>query len=151
MTAGGRYVVNEWLWHDLSGDNGIELQERAVAFLLAFVQSPDLIVVVQGSPFDSKAWGFCCYTDVRRRSIARLFKSLRLDSLKCRILHAEALPELPENLAAKAKPDDHYLIQAAIAVDGSVIITTDEPLKSVLDLATIGAILRDPFLDDYLR
>jgi hypothetical protein len=58
----------------------------------------------------------------------------------------EAVAALPEELAAAAKPDDHYLIQAQLAVDGAIVVTTDNPLREALDSADLPCISREEFL-----
>jgi len=47
------WVVNEWLLHDLRGDNGQERQMEADRFLDTVIHRCDVIVFVMGSPFQA--------------------------------------------------------------------------------------------------
>jgi hypothetical protein len=48
------------------------------------------------------------------------------------------------------KDDDQYLIRAQLKVPDSIIVTTDTPLKTVLDLAAQACEFRQNFVRRYL-
>lgn len=151
MTEGARYVINEWLWADLSRQNGPENRTEALRFLEVLLTRPDRVIIVIGSAFDEKAWRMCKSGDLVLRELGKFFvRGIRQDQLKCQLLRQEELSSLPGSLATMVKPDDQYLVQAALAVPCSVIITGDRPLKKVLDDAGIPCELRDRFLQTFL-
>ncbi len=71
------------------------------------------------------------------------------DATKCNKL--SGLAELTGDLAGKCNLDDHYLLQAYIAVGDGLIITTDGPLLAVLSDLKWSALHRDAWLEEYLK
>jgi len=141
------FVINEWLWADLSGDNGRDRQLAAVSLIGHLAVSEHRIVVIEGSQFDRKAWNLCKSTDALVvRSVVAFVKDIRQNSDRCLILRAEAAPALPDELAAGIKPDDHYLIQAQLAVEKAILVTTDNPLREALARTGLSCISREEFL-----
>ena len=141
-------MLNEWLWSDVSGERGEANQAETGRFLEAFLQSGDRVVVVRGSAFDTKAWKQCKSLDSRALLLARRFvRSIRFDPDKCLLLESTALPALPKELTRPVNVDDHYLVQAQLAVPGSVVVTTDSALRQVL----LGHGLRCEDRDAFLR
>lgn len=53
---------------------------------------------------------------------------------------------LPRGTPGRVKPDDRYLVQAQMAVDGSTIVTHDNPLQQALGRAGRRYISREEFL-----
>ncbi len=142
------FVINEWLWHDLAGDNGRDRQLQAVNLIENLVASEHQIVVIQGSRFDQKAWSLCNHANqLVVGSVVAFVNSIRLNSDRCRILNPSEVGALPEHLTVAIKPDDHYLIQAQLAVDGATVVTTDNPLRRALENAGLSCVSRDEFLD----
>ncbi|MFZ0761906.1 MAG: hypothetical protein WAM69_18320 [Candidatus Sulfotelmatobacter sp.] len=144
------FVINEWLWADLSGENGRGHQLKTVTLIENLVQSNHQIVVIEGSQFDRKAWSLCKSTNhMVVQAVVAFVVNIRQNSDRCLILKPQAATALPAELAAAIKPDDHYLIQAQFAVEGAIIVTTDAPLRQVLDRAGLPCIFREEFLDNY--
>jgi len=42
-----KFVINEWLWHDAAGDNGLEGQRRALRAITWLAGSDNQIVVIE--------------------------------------------------------------------------------------------------------
>jgi hypothetical protein len=145
------FVVNEWLWADLSGANGVLSQREAFKFVERFPSTQHQIVVIEGSAFDQKAWALCKNNNPIVQRIAAVYvTALRQDQDRCLILAAGSVNPLPHELAAVIKPDDRYLVEAQLSVPGSILVTTDNPLREVLGRAGIKSISRDEFLEAYL-
>jgi hypothetical protein len=143
------YVLNEWIWADALGENGRSHQIEALQVLEGLDRGPDSIVVVNGSRFHAKAWKLCSATTPPARQIGRDFKMKFLyNSLKCRLLDETELAEIPSSLQG-VKPDDRYLVRAQLTVPGSIIVTTDAPLKTILDAASIPCEHREQFVSRY--
>jgi hypothetical protein len=145
------FVINEWLWSDLSGDNGLQAQREAFRVIERLPTSEHRIVVVENSPFDRKGWYLCRGDNpmvVQR--IGGVYKdSVRLNSDRCLILKGEAVANLSEGLAAAINPDDHYLVQAQLTVDGAILVTTDADLCTAVINAGLNCMSREEFLDTY--
>lgn len=145
------FVINEWLWADLSGANSRGHQIEAISLIEHLVTCDHQIVVIEGSEFDRKAWNLCKSTDTLVvKSVVAFVKDIRQNSDRCLILRPEAAAPLPDGLAAEIKPDDRYLIQAQLAVAGAIIVTTDGPLREALHRFGLGCITREEFLDTLL-
>jgi hypothetical protein len=119
-------VINEWLPHDIKGDNGLLAQQRAGFFLEAIRGGNNRIIVLRESKWEAKVWQLWKENDTRIQLLSKLlFLSILIDPLKCRHLRPDEVQPLPANLAGQVPPDDTYLFQAALAEGAKTIITTD--------------------------
>jgi hypothetical protein len=145
------FVINEWLWADLSGGNGREAQRQSFGVIEKLAASDHQIVIIEGSAFDQKAWGLCRNDSpmIVQRMAGVYVTSIRQNSDRCRILKVEELIALPEDLAATIKVDDHYLAQAQLSVDGAILITSDRPLREALANASLRCLSREEFLSTF--
>lgn len=144
------FVINEWLWEDSSGTNGVEFQREALRFITKLGASEHQILVIEGSRFDQKAWSLCKGTSLTVRTIVRAFLlSVRHITERCRLIKPEAVVVLPEELASTTNPDDHYLLQAQLAVPGAILVTTDCPLRDAACRAGLICLSREEFLRTY--
>ena len=153
------FIINEWLLHDLLGDNGEKAQEESSQFLDAFIQQADGIIVLASSPWMDKAGHLMAQSTLPLRRISqRLQRGILRDSQQCRILQQEELRELPaelRNLLSEGKidSDDEYLLQiwcsAPVAVN--CLVTTDTRLRQALaeHYPGIRTVHRDEFLANY--
>ena len=139
-------ILDEWVWHDLEGENGKPHQIETYTFLRALQSGSDhSLLLVAGSAFEAKSLRFSTHTDVLRREMSRLWRlGIRFNSNKLRIL--KDLSPLPEDLASLVKLDDHYIVQAALAEPEALVVTTDLDLSAVLQGKSMQCILRDSFL-----
>ena len=145
------FVINEWLWADLSGGNGPQRQREAFNVIDKLPKSHHQIVVIEGSPFDQKAWNLCKSTNpmLVQRIAGAYVANLRQDSDRCLLLRPSALPNLPQQLASATNIDDHYLVQAELAVTGAILVTTDGDLCQAVKQAGLACISREQFLSTY--
>jgi len=146
------FVINEWLWADLSGANGPQAQREAFTVIEKLTVSDHQIVVIEGSAFDQKAWNLCKSTNpmIVQRIAGAYVANLRQNSDRCVILKPEALPCVPGELASVTNQDDHYLIQAQLSVEDAILVTTDGDLCYAVKHAGLACLSREQFLTTYL-
>lgn len=144
------FVINEWLWADLSGSNGLQLQREAFSIIEKLPASDHRIVVIEGSAFDQKAWTLCGNSNrmIVQQMAGRYVKDVRKSS-RCLTLKPDTVPDLPEELASATKADDHYLLQAQLTVKGAILVTTDAPLREAVVKAGLSCLSREEFLRRY--
>ena len=144
------FVINEWLWADSAGDNGPQAQRGTFNVIGTLAKSTHQIILIEGSAFDRKAWSICKSSERIISGIARAFVlGLRQNSDRCLILKAENAVALPEALTQAIKTEDHYLLQAQLAVPGAILVTTDGPLREVVTGAGMPCLWRQEFLLQY--
>jgi len=147
-------VLNEWVIHDLRGENGSLAQRQSAEFLQLFQRSADHIVVLRRSPWTTKAFNLMTVSTPPVRILSKfLHLSILQDSLKCRYVEAEEIQPLPWDLAEQIPNDDAYLFQTALAVVAPIIVTSDVRLiERVATLARERGVQmrqRDEFLAGY--
>ncbi|MGH7772227.1 MAG: hypothetical protein ACREQA_08300 [Candidatus Binatia bacterium] len=146
------FVIDEWLLHDLAGQNGKDAQEEAGNFLRKLKEKCDKIVVLRGSPWAQKAYGLMTQPDPLISKLSKyLHVAILLNSQKCRLLSSDDLRELPDNLKNLVPADDLYLVEIFDSANAKALVTTDKTLYQSLSTAQIINIrLRDDFLKEYL-
>jgi hypothetical protein len=147
----GVFVINEWLWADLSGSNGREGQLRGFDVIEKLAKSDHQIVIIEGSAFDQKAWNLCGNNNpmVVRRMAGVYVASIRQNSDRCLILKPDVLAALPTHLVTTIKDDDHYLVRAQLGVPNAVLVTTDNDLREIVLRDGLSCLLRDEFIATY--
>ena len=142
------FVINEWLWADLSGSNGLQAQRESFSFIECFPSVEHQIVIIEGSAFDRKAWNLCRNDNpmVVQRIAGAYITSIRQNSDRCLILKPEVIVPLSAELVRTVKPDDHYLVQALMSAAGSILVTTDAPLRQIVTDVGLNSMSRDEFL-----
>lgn len=65
------WVVDEWLLHDLKGDNGPKRQKEANLFLDKLLSQCDVIVFVEKSVWAKKAYELMDCIDLTRRLLSK--------------------------------------------------------------------------------
>jgi hypothetical protein len=145
-------VVNEWIFHDIKGENGPHAQRRIQMFLEAFRKSPFRMVVMRDSPWSSKAKRIMKEADAKVQVMSKfLHLAILIDPEKCTYLEADNVGPLPPELAEQIPADDAYLFQTALDGDASTIVTTDIRLVGVAASAGQFGIriqLRDDFFNE---
>jgi hypothetical protein len=127
------YVLNEWLWHDCFGDNGDARTIETIDAMVSFIKGSDRLLVVRDSPFFGKWAALSKSPDLLRSRFAGVFKTRLLwDDLRCLLFNSEDLPGLPDALRARIKDDDSYLVRLLLKQNGSILVTTDVPLRHAL-------------------
>ena len=90
-------VINEWLFHDLQGDNQSEAQIEAVEFLQKLIDGPDQVAVLRDSAWINKAYQLMKHYDPVVLTLARLLNlSLLSDQKNCRFVELSEVSPLPE-------------------------------------------------------
>ena len=141
------FIIDEWLWSDLNGDNGEQKQKEAFSFLETLYKKCDKIAVAKSSKFQQKEWNFSkSATDLIKRKIVKFYwQSIRWNFLKYEEIDIEREEIVViENI----DPDDIYLIKTHYKTKAS-IITTDNKLINALRSKNIPCKQRDQFLQDY--
>ena len=149
-----RLVFDEWVWADLNGENGEEAQRKTFLLLEAVFKKCDQLVTVQGSPFLHKYHDMAKQARMGdpRRTIVRVFKVQFLENFeKLHLFQECSLPALPTELEHKVKEDDKYLVRAYLAGKADLLVTTDNPLMTVLNEYGIRCRDRNTFISDYLE
>jgi len=146
------FVINEWLPEDSSGVNGVQAQRDAFELLAMLVRSNHQIVVLDGTSFVDKFWKLCKSSNIAVTGIVKLYHlSLRQNLDRCRTLKPEEVAAIPPHLANETNADDHYLLETQLAVPGAILVTTDGALREAVIRAGYPCLLREDFLDQYLR
>lgn len=141
-------VINEWIFHDIKGENGLDFQQQAETFLQTFIERPGQIIVLKGSKWTAKAWQLWEVRDTRIQVLSKLlYLGVLIDPLKCRYLNPDDVSPLPDDLAAQIPHDDAYLFQTAIAGGASQIVTSDERLVAMVTNAERHGIRLRPRAD----
>ena len=141
------YILNEWFWEDICGNNTLSDQQKVVRFLNLLLTTTDRIVIIIGSKFDKKAW-YACREE--QHGVGKSFLlGIRQDLSRCKLLKESEVPIFPDELKNKVKDDDYYLVQAALAVPNSIIVTTDNPLITSMRETGIPCIHRDELYNQF--
>lgn len=144
------FIINEWIWSDISGANGDQGKGRAVEFLDRFLHSSHQVVIVLGSAFDKKAWELCRSQEAISARIAKLFVvQIRQNESHGLLVDLGTLHPIPDDLVSRVKDDDHYLVRALVTIENVTLVTSDSPLRSVLTEYGMSAISREEFYATY--
>jgi hypothetical protein len=147
----GNFILDEWLWADLCGENGPEKQLESEKFLAAIYEICDRIIHVKSSQFEAKALKFLRHSDSRRRKIAKFYAANFLYNFKkSELLDQEQCKPLPDHLSNVIDLDDTYIVQAHLALPDTIIITTDTQLMYDCTQNSIPCKHRDEFVHNYL-
>ena len=146
-------VINEWLFHDATGENGQSAQRETERFLRQFAQSEDKFAVLWGSPWIEKSHDLMTHRDIRVESLSTLLQSLIWALDKCLVLQPDDVTDAAPHDAIEAAPEeDIYLIQTYYAAGADLLITTDEGLLTAFSSRQdVEIIHRDAFLNNYLN
>lgn len=146
------YVLNEWLFHDLRGDNGTIAQKETAAFLLTFVENSDYTAVIRGSKWTNKAYGLVKCPDQTVKHFGKIIiGSIISVPTKCHLFDRDEIPVLPTEMVDLIPADDHYLFELSIHLGHIPIITTDRRLISSIREHDLPFTLefRNDFLSKY--
>ena len=143
-------IIDEWLWHDLIGENGKDKQKEGFVFLKCIFKICDKIAIMEKSPFIKKFWHFLKNNALSPEMI-KLFKNCFLfNSDKCRLVDYTSKYTL-EGI----KPDDLYLYNLCHVLEREsneyIVITTDKPLIESFRKRGLKTKHRDEFLKSYFR
>lgn len=148
-------VIDEWLFHDLLGENKIENQAQTLHFLVKLLTICDRIVIVEDSPFQKKTVLLIKRSEnnLGLKGISQFFNSsIVMNSSKTLFLRKDDIKPLPSHLAKLVPIDDQYLFQAQLKVEGSFILTTDGRWSNkLLKQKLVRVKMRDQFITEYLK
>jgi predicted nucleic acid-binding protein len=143
-------VLDEWVIHDLKGENGPHRRQEADLFLDRIRERCERVAVLSDSPWIRKAKRLMKETDSLTRQASRKLHGLILrDQNKTQYVDELGFQEIP----FPVPPDDQYLVQTYIAANADVLVTSDQRLFEALqapDCAGINVVLRNGFLRQYL-
>jgi len=147
-------VLNEWVFHDLRGDNGVPRQLEAAEFLTSFVHTTEQIAVARPSPWTRKAFQLMTISAPPVRIFSQILHlAILQDPLRCQYLEADSLVPVPQDLAEVVPNDDIYLFRTALTANAGKIVTSDERLIATAGTAAlangISLELRDDFLANH--
>ena len=143
-------VLNEWVFHDLWGDNGGRRQQETVQFLISLVQSEDTLIVPNERRWVSKANSLMRFSDARRRAISKVFRSLYDDSERALRVRPEGDEVIPSGLLPLLPEEDVYLVSSYLSANADVLVTTDDDLhEALVDSDLVTCRMRDGFLAGY--
>ncbi|MDW8131379.1 MAG: hypothetical protein RMI94_12585 [Bryobacterales bacterium] len=148
--AVAKFVLDEWLWADLGGENGPARQKESLCLLLTLCRKCDRIVVPLGTPFVQKFWALSerASPGDPLRAVVKLFRQRFLEnSEKSLQLSLEPLGEPP----IEVDPEDRYLVQALLVSSADALVTTDGRLIELVRSRHRPALHRDEFLAEYLE
>jgi len=147
-------VLNEWIIHDLKGDNGLDSRLESASFLQSLREGAETIVVLMQSPWMAKAYQLTREETPAVRILSKfLHLAILMDPLKCHYVDPEEIQPLPKDLAVEVPMDDVYLFQTALAGHAEIIVTSDERLIDRVRSAPrrgIQLARRDDFLRRHL-
>ena len=89
-------VINEWIFEDLTGENGLGKFKEAAEFVVKLNRSDDKVVVPVKLRWRKKANRARTAADPIRREAGRLFVDLFWDLSKGIILNADDIPVTPQ-------------------------------------------------------
>ena len=144
-------VINEWLFHDLQGDNGPRTQLESARFLEELKRRKDRLVVPTEGRWMEKAMGQMSHNDPRRRTLSKLLQSVLNSQVFSEWHVLQGLSEVSNDLIAITPPEDLYLVQVYLSAEADLLVTTDQPLHDALSRRPeVEISFRDEFLAAYL-
>ena len=144
-------VFNEWIFHDLWGQNGEQRQQETAQVLIKLENTRDRFVVPNEFRWVNKANRLMEFTDARRRRISKVFRSLYDDLERVVKIRPEVAEITPRELRARLPEKDVYLVSAYLTANADVLVTTDVPLHDSLAESEVSCQMREDFLAEYLR
>ena len=156
-------ILDEWIIHDLQGDNGEEKQKESYKFLEKIKEKCDKICWIEGSKFSKKFYDFYEFVGKKlfgpelRGKIALLEGSFHYNPQKVESIRLYELNIIEvqkyNHIFKDINPDDHYLIKAYFYLRQKniepIIITTDKKLIETLREHNISIQHRDDFIRTY--
>ena len=150
MTKTILLVLNEWVFHDLLGENGPDAFRETARFLLAFKGSEDKLVVPSEERWNGKAHQLMSMTDPLRRQVSRLFHSLLRDPARSIRVNTDEMTSASRDSYDWVPSEDTYLVLAYESTGADVLVTTDEKLaQAISEHNDVNCRMRDDFLPEY--
>ena len=143
-------VLNEWVFHDLLGENGPDAFRETAGFLLAFKSSEDKLVVPSEERWNGKAHQLMSMTDPLRRQVSQLFHSLLRDPARSIRVNTDEMTSEYRESYDWVPSEDTYLVLAYDSSGADALVTTDQGLAQAVDEHDgVNYRMRDEFLSEY--
>ncbi|MCL4557980.1 MAG: hypothetical protein M1491_05020 [Deltaproteobacteria bacterium] len=144
-------IIDEWLWSDLSGENGEQKLKETFLFLDCLYKKCDKVATIRGSKYEEKFFNFCKHSDNISRKIIKYYKDcIFYNSQKYIAAAEEECQQFAEDDLSNVKDDDRYLVKLCFKLH-CTFITTDKPLLNTLKAQKIQCEHRDSFLEEYIK
>ena len=144
-------VINEWIFHDLLGENGPEAYEATEDFVNRLFQATDWIVMPNEQRWKRKAYQLMTSATPELRQVSQLFHMLLRDSNRCIIVNPDDIPPASQGTYDWVPSKDVYLIEACDATKADLLVTTDQTLfDRVTERGVVHCQMRDDFLSSYV-
>ena len=142
-------VLDEWVFHDLQGNNKDERRRPTWAFMDAFETSGDKLVIPNEARWLQKAHGLTLMREPEGKLIGKLISRILWNPRIA--IRFEPNPALVTGDLRRETPrKDIYLVEAYLSAGADMLVTTDGGLRSALaDFSVVECRLRDEFLAGY--
>jgi hypothetical protein len=156
-------ILDEWIIHDLQGDNGSEKQKESFEFLEKIKEKCDKISWIKDSKFSHKYYKLCKFCgeiyydpELREKIIFIndyfIYNPQKVESITLDELNIEF--EEYSHILKDINPDDHYIVKAYFYLkrkinEEPIIITTDTKLAKKLRDLGVQVDFRDNFMLNY--
>lgn len=145
------FVIDEWLFHDLLGENGETAQAESFNFLKTLVEKCDKIASLKGSRWMEK---ICDLMRNPNPIIIRISKYFILNIIRnsLKFIMLTNCEVIPEDLIKLIPNDDLYLFQIYFSIPADAMITTDRRLYGLINNEeySITLLMRDQFMEQYI-
>ena len=143
-------VINEWIFHDLLGENGEEKFRETARFVIRLHDSDDKIVEPNEERWRMKALQLETVSDLGQRDVCQIFLRLFYDSDRTIRLHTGDDPAPSDGSYDWAPHKDIYLVEACDTTNADLLITTNETLfDKVSEHGQFNCQMREDFLTGY--
>lgn len=130
-----RVVLNEWILHDLTGENGPQPQVESRDVLDWLELGAARLLVLKGSPWAAKAQALLSSVRPELRLLGRQL-NLRIlrDSRVSTLLDPYSITPTPAEWLVGVPGDDAYLVATYYAGKGTLLVSHDAKLVSALQI-----------------
>ena len=143
-------VLNEWIFHDLLGENGPDAFRGTAAFMARLDDSDDKVVMPTEERWRRKAYQLMTATSPAQRQVSKLLHSLLRNTDRCIRFLPTDVPMSSQGSYNWAPSEDVYLIEAYVASNADLLVTTDETLfEKAAENGQFTCQMRDDFLAGY--
>ena len=144
-------VLNEWVFHDLLRENGVQAFLETSAFLSSFCDSKHRLIVPDEPRWHDKANQLTLLVDAAGRQASKSFHLLLRDIDRAVSIHSEDMQPLMTSLPDNIPAEDVYLVLAYLVGNADLLVTTDRGLFDALAAEdSINCQMRDDFLTAYV-
>lgn len=130
------FIIDEWLYHYLSGTEGNQKRMLAIDFVFAIIQKKDRVLVLRESAFHKKYMRLI-QGNPNNDTVENIIKDVLIKGFDLNVdtityLNQSQVSEVSAKIKKKVKEDDRYLVQMAMKHKNALILTTDAKLCNAL-------------------